>query len=175
MTDFNSAQTPGTWPPPPTGAAYGQSPMENTSGMKSSVPPEIAALKWNWGAFSFSWIWCLNHKMMALGLGIMIVSFIPYVSLLTLPAVIYLGISGHKLGWQNRRFEGGVPQFFDVQSAWMKWGVGLLILNLLLVPILAAILFPVFSKAREKARLRAGYYSHVINVAPRTQKPLPRH
>jgi len=41
------------------------------------------------------------------------------------------------------------------------------VLNLAVAPILAAILFPIFAKARESARLRSGYYGRLIS--------LPRH
>ena len=47
------------WPPPPTNAPVFAAPEEsvNTSGMKTTVPPEIASLKWNWGAFLLSFLW----------------------------------------------------------------------------------------------------------------------
>lgn len=116
------------WPPPPTGQpAYGQ-PAVNTSGMKGDVPPEIAALKWNWGAFFFPFLWTVGHKMtwgwaMLLvnllsrtpGVGIVFVIF-------NFIVAVYLGLTGHKQGWQNRRFEGGVTQFIDVQKRWMIAG-----------------------------------------------------
>ena len=114
------------WPPPPAGTTpYGHI-EENTSGQNGSVPPEIAALKWNWGAALMTWLWCVNHKMLAYGIGILVLSFIPYVgSIVGLVALVYFGINGHKLAWQNRRFDGGLPQYFAVQTAWMNWGIGL--------------------------------------------------
>lgn len=168
------AQTPGVWPPPPAGTPFGQSEEVNTSGMKGEVPPEIARLKWNWGAFSMNWLWCLNHRLTWWGIGILVLSFIPYAGLLTLPIAIYFGISGHKLSWQNRRFDGGMTQFFSVETAWMKWGIGIFVLNLVLVPILAAVLFPVFAKAREKARLRSGYYGRLISLPHHVPQAHPR-
>lgn len=136
--DPNTPSAPpsaGVWPPPPNVANPYEQPQENTSGMKGAVPPQIAALKWNWGAFLLSFLWTVNHRM-AWGWGILVLGLlgnIPLVGLLFSLAVlgisIYLGMNGHKLGWQNRRFEGGLPQYFAVQNAWMKWGIGVTILS----------------------------------------------
>lgn len=125
-------QQPGVWPPPPGGAYDPNMTMGNTSGggPMAPIPPELAALKWNWGAALLAWLWCLNHKMVGWGVGILLLSFIPYVgSLVHLAAFVYFGLNGHKLGWQNRRFEGGLPEYFAVQNAWMKWGIGLIIVS----------------------------------------------
>jgi hypothetical protein len=159
----------GAWPPTPT--PYGQygNHAANDTGMKGSVPPEIAALKWNWGAFVLTWLWCFNHRMIGWGVGILLASlligWIPGGVLLILPFAIYFGVKGHQLGWQNRQFSG-VSEFFSVESAWMKWGVGLFVLNLAMAPILAAILFPVFAQARNKARMmshQSGYSQPYAN------------
>lgn len=127
-------QQPGVWPPPP-GVASPYEQTENTSGMKGAVPPQLAALKWNWGAFLLSFLWTVNHRM-TWGWGILVLSLlgrIPGIGLLFSIAVlgvsIYLGLNGHKLGWQNRRFEGGVAQYFEVQNAWMKWGIGVTVVS----------------------------------------------
>jgi hypothetical protein len=131
----------------------------NDSGGKAGVPPEIAAFKWNWGAFWLTWLWCLNHRMIAWGVGILVGSlvlgFLPGGGLVPLGVGIYFGIMGHKLGWQNRHFPGGVSEFIAVQRAWMKWAVGLFVASFIVLPILAALLFPVFARARMEARMRA--------------------
>lgn len=125
----------GVWPPPPGGFAPSEAAGENTSGMRGAVPPQIAALRWNWGAFLLSFLWTVNHKM-AWGWGILVLSLlsaIPLVggifSLANLGIAIYLGAKGHQLGWQNRRFEGGLTQYFAVQNVWLKWGVVIGILS----------------------------------------------
>jgi len=128
--------------PPPVLGVYAQA--ENTSGMKGPVPPELAG-GWNWGAFWFSWIWLLNHRMVAPGVGLLVLSFIPYVSILGLGAAIYLGIKGNELGWQNRHF-ASVEDFKECQRIWARW-----ILYLLLpfaVLILLAILLPALLSVR---------------------------
>lgn len=47
---------------------------------------------------------------------------------------MFCGFNGHKIGWRNRHFPGGVEEYFKVQNAWMWWGFGV---NVLLGPILA--------------------------------------
>lgn len=124
------AQTPGVWPPPPAGTPFRQSEEVNTSGMKGEVPPEIARLKWNWGAFSMNWLWCLNHKLrwgwgiLALVVLVGIGGFLRgYFLMAYLGVAIYLGLIGQSLGWQNRHFVGGTGQYFAVQRKWMGWGM----------------------------------------------------
>ena len=85
-------------------------------------------------------------------LGLIVLSFVPFVNFITGPLslalTIYLCVSGHRLAWQNRRFADGFPEYLAVQRAWFKWGLGVFVVGMLLVPILAAILFPVFARAR---------------------------
>ena len=161
------AHAAAAWPPPPTAPGYGSraQPEVNTSGMKQGVPPTIAAFKWNWGAFLLSWIWSFNQRLPLFGAGILVLgllSAIPLVgiifSLASLGIQIYLGVKGHQLAWENRRFEGGVPQFLDVQRAWLRWGVGLAVIGFVF-GLLGAILFPVISQARMRARMESPYYS----------------
>jgi hypothetical protein len=42
---------PGVWPPSPTNELAEVTPFVSTSGTNGPLPPEIALLKWNWGAF----------------------------------------------------------------------------------------------------------------------------
>ena len=153
----------GVWPPAPTGADPSQMSVPNDSGEKAGYPPEVAAFKWNWSPWFLTWIWCFGMKMPAWGaayLGLIVLSRIPMVGVaagpLTLALTIYLCLNGHKLAWQNRRFAGGFPEYLAVQRAWFKWGLGIFVVSVLLLP---AILLPVFMKARMNARMRSGYYS----------------
>lgn len=145
---------PGAWPPPPGGQYDPNVGMgENTSGMKGPVPPEIANLKWNWGAFLLHWIWCFAHSLPVYGAVILVVAVFgrmiphasPLISIVLLAGYIYLGLNGHKLAWQNRRFDGGLPQYFAVQDAWMKWGIGLAIAGIILGIIFAVLFAAVFA------------------------------
>lgn len=143
---------PGSYAPPPVlGMGYGQT--LNTSGQHGVVPAEING-GWNWGAFYFTWIWLFNHKMAALAIGLIVFSvlsfFVPFIGILGLGISIWLGVSGNKLGWQNRRFDS-VEDFKNCQGVWAKWTLGVFLVSILLIPILAAILFPVFAAARRAA------------------------
>jgi type II secretory pathway pseudopilin PulG len=154
-------------PPPPILAAAQPdvaAPDEgigNDSGRHAGVPAQIGAFRWHWGAFCLPWLWMLNHRMVALGVtmllvwlasnGISIGPLRAFVALCLFGASVYLALNGHKLAWRNRRFEGGVPQYLQVERAWSNWGIGVSVC--IPVPlILAAILFPVFAQARLKAR-----------------------
>ena len=159
----SSSGADGVWPPPPSGGDPGAYSGPNDSGQKANYPPEIAAFKWNWGPWLLSWVWCFGMKMPAWGaayLGLIVISLVPFVgfiaSPITLALTVYLCLSGHKLAWQNRHFAGGLPEYIAVQRAWLKWGIGVFVIGVLLVP---ALLFPVFMKARMKARMQSGYYS----------------
>lgn len=133
-------QTPGVWPPPPTGLPYGQGEEVNTSGMKGEVPPEIARLKWNWGAFFLPFLWSVSHKI-KWGWGILALTLLSRAggvigglfAIVYVGAAIYLGLKGHTLAWQNRRFDGGTAQYFAVQRKWLTWGLAVSVLSTVLV------------------------------------------
>ena len=38
---------------------------------------------------------------------------------------LYFGLNGHRIGWRNRHFPGGLEEYFKVQNAWMWWGFGI--------------------------------------------------
>lgn len=130
--------SPGVWPPPPTGMPFGQGEEVNTSGTNGPVPPEIARLKWNWGAFLLAFLWSVNHRI-KWGWGILVLSLlgrapgaIGYLfSILVLVASVYLGLKGSTMAWQNRRFDGGVAQYFAVQRKWLTWGVAVLVVSVI--------------------------------------------
>lgn len=163
MTDFdtecrrcqNLARANSVWPPPiaTRPEPQGQTALENTSGMQSSIPPEVLAFKWNWGAFCLGWIWCYYHNlkrlalaMLALGIGrgvlnasgeaaghqLGLVCSFCYYGLL-----IYVAIKGHRLAWQNRMFPGGFSQYLAVERAWKNWGLSLMIIAFVIGTIMA--------------------------------------
>ena len=49
---------------------------------------------------------------------------------------VYFGLNGHKIGWRNRHFQGGLEEYFKVQNAWMWWGLGINVVGGILVPVL---------------------------------------
>lgn len=157
-------------PAPP--AAYRPPAVANNSGSGAAPPPEVAAMRWSWGAFQLTWIWGIGNSVWITFL--VLLTFVPalaslastglpqqgivllncLLSLLNLGFVIWLGLNGHSLAWKHRRFQS-FEHFRDTMRVWNNWGLGLFIASVALIPIaaiMAAILFPVFSTARDKAR-----------------------
>ncbi|MFM9873702.1 MAG: ribonuclease G [Fimbriimonadaceae bacterium] len=102
--------------------------MENET-MESNYPrggqPTEADLKgWNWGAFALNWIWALNHKYY---LGLL--CFVPCVGWIM---AIYMGLNGNKIAWESGRFSS-VDDMQACQAVWKKWGIGILILSVILI------------------------------------------
>lgn len=140
-------------PPPQLGMNYGDT--ANTSGMKGDVPPQVAS-GFNWGAFGLNWIWLLNMRQPALGLGFLGAAIVlrilalatggalsPVVSLLVLGAQIYLGFIGNKLAWQNRRFES-IEDFKACQRTWGWWVLGIYVGAFVLGFMFAGLIMAVF-------------------------------
>ncbi len=119
----------------------------NTSGMNIDVPPEVEAMKWNWGAFGLGWIWLcgMNRVMAGIILVIGYTVFQMLVSLISnlylkgrpmpltfavsvimffigLSIQIYLGRKGNSMAWRYRRFDS-VQHFIDVQTKWAMAGI----------------------------------------------------
>lgn len=157
----------GTWPPPVGGAGYGAHAYRNNSGEQSHLPPELERLRWHWGAFFFPILWTKKHGLTTIaGMltgGLVFLRILRMVFAAIDPLLyfgicvfygvaffglqIYGGLNGHKIGWRNRHFPGGVEEYFKVQSAWMWWGFGI---NVIIVPLLyfgifAAIVAAAFS------------------------------
>jgi hypothetical protein len=97
----------------------------NTSGQgqTAAVPPEVEALGWSWGGFGLNWIWAIGNKT-----WIGLLALIPCVNLFV---AIWLGISGHKLAWQNRRFDS-LGQFQETMKAWNLWGLIIFVVSIAL-------------------------------------------
>jgi len=103
---------------PPPVAAPGYPPVydaSNTSGtLGAPVPAEVEAMGWSWGGFGLNWIWGIGNKV-----NVALLALIPCVGL---GIAIWLGISGHKLAWQSRRFDS-VQQYKETMKAWNMWGI----------------------------------------------------
>ena len=157
-----SAGTPtaatAVWPPPVGGAPhFGAQAYRNNSGEQSHLPPEIERLRWHWGGFFFPILWTKNHGLTTIAAmltgGLILLRVIRYIAATIDPMLfwgicglyglaffgmqLYCGINGHKIGWRNRHFPGGVEEYFKVQRAWMWWGFGV---NVFAGPILAFLL-----------------------------------
>ncbi len=99
--------------------------LTNNSGQgANSEVPDIVAKRFNWGAFTFSWIWGLGNKTYITLLTLVLV-FIPVVgSIAALVANIIFGIKGNSWAWQNKQWKS-VEHFHKVQKKWAAWGIGL--------------------------------------------------
>jgi len=102
---------------------------ENTSGKgkESVVPPEI--MKWNWGAFIFSWLWGIpNNTYRAFWV------IFPFVGFCMMFA---LGFKGSEWAWRHKEWQS-IEYFQQVQKKWAKAG-GIFILCL--IPLVFAMIF----------------------------------
>lgn len=113
----------------------------NTSGMgaQSVLPEELKGF--NWGAFLLGGIWPIAHSTW---IGLLV--WVPYIGIIM---NFVLGFKGNEWAWQNRKWDS-IEHFKTVQKIWMKWGIGVIVV-LVVLPIIAAILFPVFAAARRNA------------------------
>ena len=97
-------------------------PNNSGEGSKSIVPKEIQG--WNWGAFTFNWIWGLcNNAWLAL------IALVPAISLIM---SIISGAKGNEWAWQNKKWES-IEAFQKTQRKWSAWGLGLFLVWLILV------------------------------------------
>jgi prepilin-type processing-associated H-X9-DG protein len=116
-------------------------PNNSGQGQNSVVPAEIQSF--NWGAFFLSWIWAIAHRA-----WIGLLALIPVVGLVM---CFVLGFKGNEWAWRNRHYPS-VADFKRAQKSWAIAGLVLVLGSVLLMPIWAAIFFPVFARARENAR-----------------------
>ncbi len=122
---------------------------ENTSGKgeESIVPQEI--MKWNWGAFIFSWLWGIRHSTYR-ALWI----FFPPVGFFMLFA---LGFKGSEWAWKHTKWQS-IKHFQQVQRKWAKAGA---IFTLCLIPLIFAffLVINIYIKDSEPYRLSFGIAS----------------
>ena len=161
---------------------------DNSSGEERGGPPEIEGLHWNWGAFFCGWLWCVFHRVFGLALlavaaGLLIAFFSVFIlpSGYALPSELmavvlfglccYLGMHGHRLGWERRRFTGGVTQFLAVQWAWAVGGAVAFGVSVLFCVTLGVLFMAAFRayEARRQADYQAAHppaASAPVSTAP---------
>lgn len=136
-------------PIPGSYVSAGAGAFPNTSGQQGETPAEIRG-GWNWGAFYFSWIWGLNHKVYItfLTLPCTLLGFIPYIgflfSLAALGCRIWFGIKGNEWAWQYRRFDS-TDHFRAVQRIWAYWALGIFLGELVLGIVFFAAMVAMFA------------------------------
>ncbi len=130
-------QNPYAMPMTP-GGVMGYSMPVNTSGTDGELPPEIAAMKWNWGAFALTWMWLSanNYTKAAIGMivfdlvfgGMQYVMMFEHIGvvngllvILHLVVTIVIGRKGNQIAWRHKRFDS-VQAFISAQRTWMILG-----------------------------------------------------
>ncbi len=108
------------------------------------LPPEIERLRWHWGAFFFPILWTKNHGLTtaaaAMGGALLVLRlmryFLQFISPLAFFGIcgvygvtyfamqIYFGLNGHKIGWRNRHFQGGLEEYFKGSERLDVVGIG---------------------------------------------------
>ncbi len=121
--------------------------LENNSGQGPNTEvPDIVAKRFNWGAFTFSWIWGLGNKTYITLLTLVLV-FIPFVgNIAAIIANIIFGIKGNRWAWQNKQWKS-IEHFHKVQKTWACWGIGLMITGLILFPVIALLTYGIALEA----------------------------
>lgn len=84
----------------------------------------------NWGAFLLPFWWSVFHKAWLWA----IISFFVHPV-----GAIALLFTGNKVGWEKRQF-ASVDEFRSVQKAWIKWGIGILVVAVIMAVVLGATL-----------------------------------
>ena len=127
--------------------------IENNSGQgKNSTVPDIVAKRFNWGAFFFNWIWGIVYQKWIM-LIVLIISFIPIVSLINLGLVIYFGTQGNKWAWQARLYKS-IEEFHKIQRNWAAAGVGLFVF-FFAIGVIAALTLPALMGSTQGAQYKA--------------------
>lgn len=126
----------GAWP----GQAIAAGNCASGMGSYSAIPPEIKG--WNWGGFLMTWIWGIgNNVWIAL---IALLGMIPWIGwIISLTMRIILGVKGNEWAWQRKKWDS-IEHFKRVQRTWMWWGVGLILLQVVLAIALAALIFSLY-------------------------------
>ena len=153
--DANTPAVAASSAPPPAPTNYAPNPnATNDSGMgdASVLPAELQGF--NWGALLGSWIWGLGNSV-----WIGLLALIPCVGFFMR---FYLGAKGNEMAWKSKRWDS-VQSFRQTQTTWAIVGAVLIGISLFMSLIMAAVLFPVFARARENAR-RASCQSNLLQI-----------
>lgn len=131
-------QQPGQWGS--QGQAQGQWRPQgqwNASAPWAAPPPAYGVGSqfidmWNWGAFLLCPFWLMNHGRVGRGILYLVLSIIPFVSLAAFAMAIAYGLKGNEVAATSRYFYDDA-QFVAVQNAWRNWGIGVLVVSVVIV------------------------------------------
>ncbi len=96
------------------------------SGNPPSGLTDPAVCRWNWGAFLGGGLWALSHRMLLLGLLLLL-----FFWTFPLPNIL-MGRFGGQMAWRQRPF-ADLEQYRAVQGAWTRAGVLVVLVHALLV------------------------------------------
>lgn len=93
--------------------------INSSQAMGPYIDDESKIDKWNWGAFTFSWIWAISNKIYW-----PLVVFIPFFGWIALPIIsIFLGAKGNKWAWEKSSANTTASQFISTQKTWNTVGL----------------------------------------------------
>ena len=121
-------------------------------GDASVLPAELRG--WSWAGLLGSWVWGLGNNVWLALLGL-----VPCVGFFVR---FYLGSKGNELAWKSKRWDS-VQAFRSAQTLWGVIGGLVTVGSLVFLVIPAAVMFPVFARARENAR-RAQCQSNIMQL-----------
>lgn len=99
-------------------------------GMMQPAPP--AAYGLSWGAFFLTPFWAIANQVW-IGL-LWFLFWVPYIGLLIQFGIMfYLLFKGSELAWRSGRYWRSTDEFAQVQGAWNSWGIGLFVVNVVLL------------------------------------------
>lgn len=84
------------------------------------TPKEIKG--WNWGAFSFSWMWGIGNK-----------TYLPLLNLIPIFNIVWIfitGFKGNEWAWQKGDYQD-IETFKQVQKTWNIAGIAAFIIHVL--------------------------------------------
>lgn len=85
--------------------------------------------KWNWGAFSLTWIWGLVNR-----------SYKPFLAFIPIFGLFYVfvcGKNGNRWAWENRKWDSAEDYRKSIRL-WNQWGIGLFAANVILAVVCVA-------------------------------------
>lgn len=94
------------------------------------TPKEIKG--WNWGAFSFSWMWGIGNK-----------TYLPLFNLIPIFNIVWIfvtGFKGNEWAWQKGDYQD-IETFKQVQKTWNIAGIAAFIIHVLVFILYIFIIF----------------------------------
>jgi hypothetical protein len=98
--------------------------MQNTSGQGKSALVPFEIKEWNWGAFTFNWLWGVCNSVW--------MSLLCFISIVATIMVFVLGAKGNEWAWQSKRWDS-IEHFRRTQRTWRNWAIAIYVLYFILI------------------------------------------